>query len=303
VALAYDAVSRRFVLADESTATLKIVDELTGNVVNLVSKGWAGTYRTSALAIDGRRGDLWTIGVDPPGKDGFSRSAVHQLQLVSGRLLQTIRMPPEAGASRLVALAVGRTTVFALDALGRRIVSLSAGAKALRVQMSIDDVESASSLTAASDTIVYVAHPAGIARVDLQARAITSVAGASVDLTDLQSIAWHDGTLFGVQRQSDGGHRAVRIALDRSGTAATSAEVIEAAAAPAASLSNGAFYYLASASGTGMTGGKALAAATPLTCEHVHVRCGFVSLRRTHSAARARAAPTAPSSTGPDCRV
>jgi hypothetical protein len=62
--LAYDAVSDRFVVADESSDIVKVVDERTGHLVNLVSSGWSGAYRVTAVAIDARRGDLWAAGVD-----------------------------------------------------------------------------------------------------------------------------------------------------------------------------------------------------------------------------------------------
>ena len=61
--MAYDAVSGRLVIADESSDTLKIVSAASNGAVDLVSRGWAGAYRTTAIAIDGRRGDLWVVGM------------------------------------------------------------------------------------------------------------------------------------------------------------------------------------------------------------------------------------------------
>src|SRR4029450_10027156 len=75
VAMAEDAVSGRIVTPDESSDTLKIVSELSTNAVDLVSRGWAGNYRTTAIAIDGRRGDLWVVGAD--ASTGQSESALH----------------------------------------------------------------------------------------------------------------------------------------------------------------------------------------------------------------------------------
>src|SRR5262245_6241126 len=83
-AMAYDAVSGRMVIADSSSDTLKVVSELSTNAVDLVSRGWAGRYRTTAIAIDGRRGDLWVVGSD--ASTGRSESVLHRVQLISGRL-------------------------------------------------------------------------------------------------------------------------------------------------------------------------------------------------------------------------
>ena len=59
VAMACDRVSGRILLADDDTETLKVLSELSGTAVNLVSRGWGGPYRTTAIAIDSARGDLW----------------------------------------------------------------------------------------------------------------------------------------------------------------------------------------------------------------------------------------------------
>jgi hypothetical protein len=252
VALAYDAVSDRFVVADENSDTLKIVDERTGHVINLVSRGWSGAYRPTALAIDPRRGDLWAAGVETT--DGVPRSALHKLQLVSGRLLQTVPLPTDAGAVRLVHLAVGSRAVFALDAAGRRVFALADGATEARVVANLVTITDPVSIALAGDNVLYVAHAKGLARVDLRARTRLPIAvPTTVDLTDLQSISWHEGSLFAIQRNASGAHAATRIRLDARGTTATSLETLGPAVTRAAGVYGGIFYYVASESdGVGM---------------------------------------------------
>ena len=246
LALAYDAVSRRFVLADKSSDTLKIVDELSGNVVDLVSRRWSAPFRAAALAIDSRRGDLWVTGIDEfSGKQ--PQSAIYRLQLVSGRMLQTIASHADLGPARFVDVAVGRSDMFVLDAAGARVLSIAPGSRSLRSRITLKGVEAPTNLTVASDTVLYVSHAKGLVRVDLDARRTTPVKAAKgIDLASLVSIEMQDGALFAIQQLADGTHRAVRITLNPQGTTATAQRVIEAAAASAATIHNGMFYYIAS---------------------------------------------------------
>jgi hypothetical protein len=252
VALAYDAVSDRFVIVDDTSDTLKIIDERTGHAINLVSRGWSGEFRPTALAIDAARGDLWAAGVDTSGEE--PRSAIFKLQLVSGRLLQTVTLPKDTGPVRLVHLAVGRRGVFALDAERRRVFALTDGAKAARVAANLVTITNPVSIALAGDNVLYVAHAKGLARVDLSARTRLPIAmPASVDVTGLASISWHDGSLFAIQRDGSGAHAATRIQLGARGTMATARETLGTAAARAAAVYGGVFYYVASdADGGGM---------------------------------------------------
>src|SRR5262245_32821210 len=79
IAMAYDEVSGRVVIADEASDTLKVLSELSGNAVDLVSRGWGGGYHTTALAIDATRGDLWVVGTRTGA--GRPESVVHRVQL------------------------------------------------------------------------------------------------------------------------------------------------------------------------------------------------------------------------------
>lgn len=82
-AFAYDAVSRRYVIADRSARRVAIVDENTGQVSTL-----AGTQAAlgdiAGIAIDPQQGDLWVVSTT-----GGS-TTLHKLQLISGRVLSTV---------------------------------------------------------------------------------------------------------------------------------------------------------------------------------------------------------------------
>jgi hypothetical protein len=81
-ALVYDAVSRRFIIADRLARRIAVVDEHTGQVATLVgAQGALGDI--GGLAIDPQQGDLWVV---TSTEDG---AVLHHMQLISGRVLST----------------------------------------------------------------------------------------------------------------------------------------------------------------------------------------------------------------------
>jgi hypothetical protein len=145
--------------------------------------------------------------------------------------------------------------MFALDAAGRRVFALADGATAPRIVADLVSIADPVSIALAGDTVLYVAHAKGLARVDLSARTRLPIAvPTTVDVTGLQSINWHDGSLFAIQRSATGAHAATRIRLGARGTMATSRETLGPAASGAAGIYGGVFYYVTSESdGGGMT--------------------------------------------------
>ena len=243
-ALAYDGVSGRLVLVDEATETLKVLSELSGNAVNLVSRGWGGPYKTTGIAIDPVRGDLWAVAAATDAA-APAPSVVHRLQLVSGRLLYSVPAPDGEPASRLVAIALSGNTVFALDASGRRLFELAPGTKTLRPRATIK-VDDPTSLAVDSEGVAYVAHRGGISRVILATGRSAAVTVARD--VNIQGIAWlaryRDG-LLAIQRRDDGGQAAVRIRLDATGRRATKVEILGDAATAAATVMNDVLYFVA----------------------------------------------------------
>lgn len=244
-ALDYDVVSRRFVVAEDGADVLKVVDELSGNAVNLVSRGWAGLYLPTALAIDRRRGDLWVAGAHE--SDGMSRAALHHVQLISGRLLTTIELPRESGAARFVDITLQGDTVLLLDAIGRRVLELYAGTRALRLHRKLDATIDPVSLTSGVDGVLYIAHANGIVRLSPGVAKAEPIKGASkVNLAGLQWLREHDGSLVAIQGGADGLRSAVRIRLDRRSGMASSIEVLDRAGSRAAAIVDGVFYFIGS---------------------------------------------------------
>lgn len=236
-AMAHDAVSARFLLAGGTSDVLQVLSETSGNATGLVRAGWSGHAGVTALAIDRRSGDLWVA------SQTGERAAIHRLQLISGRLLETLAVPTDLGAVRVTALALASDTLFVLDAAGQRILGLPLRAKTFRVQATLPDA-APSSFTFA-DGGFYVADARGLVRVDLATGARRRLASAAtVDVSNLHSLGWHNGMLLAIRGTSSEA-AAVRVRVNARRTSALSVQVIEPAAATTATVSGDLFCYIA----------------------------------------------------------
>jgi hypothetical protein len=241
VAMAYDKVSSRLIVADDSSGTLKVVSEVSGNEVSLVSRGWGGGYHSNALVIDSKRGDLWVVGTRTEKR---RESVVHRLQLISGRMLYSVPLAEDAGDSRFAAVALGSSSVFVLDAEAGRIFELRAGEKTLRLRTSVQQ-RGLTSLTLAGDTVAYVAHGGGILRIDLMTKKSQTVTGPpGLALNGIEWIGYHEGSLLALQRGPDGAMAAVRFRLAPRGRTLTAVDTLGAAAAGAAAVFADTFFFV-----------------------------------------------------------
>jgi hypothetical protein len=242
VAMAYDHVSGRVVIADDSSDTIKVLSELSGNAVDLVSRGWGGGYHTTALAIDPKRGDLWVVGAR--ANAGRSESVVHRMQLISGRLLYTVLPPADSGATRFGAVARAAASVLVLDVEGARIFELGDGAKTLRLRLALPQ-RNLTGLTLAGDDVAYVAHAGGLVRIGLATKRSTGVKSSlGIRLEGIEWIGHFENSILAVQRQADGTMAAVRFRFDRSGRTAMAVDTFGAAASRGAAVLGDTFFYV-----------------------------------------------------------
>ena len=261
--IAYDAVSRRFIVGDRAASKLTVVDEFSQHVANLASAQTAGFGALAAFEIDPRQGNLWVVSGDATSSPSSTPSnglppvhtTLHKLQLVSGRVLQSFILPERFGAARFTDVAVTPdSTVLVLDAEGQRIFRLRPKASDVEVAATLSDRPS--TIAPAPDGRAYVATPEGVVVLDFSSRTTTRVKAASdVDLRGLLRLRWYKGALIGIQ-QSNGSYRAVRITLDSSGRRAIRQQVLDAslptADPTAATIAGGVLYYLASSEGAEM---------------------------------------------------
>jgi hypothetical protein len=249
--LAYDAVSRRFIVGDRRARRLAVVDEFSRHVANLASAQTAGFADIAAIEIDPRQGDLWVVSGDG------SHATMHKLQLVSGRSLAAYVPSDRFGAVDLVDVAATPDNgVLALDRAGHRLFQVRPKSAELELIVTLPDDHPVAIAPAGND-VVYVADAAGLSRVDLPAHSVTEIKSAKgVDLKAIAKLRWYKGALIAVRRGDDGAYRTVRIALDRQGRAAS----VEPLAGPIASIdptgmtiAGGTLYYLAAADDSAMT--------------------------------------------------
>jgi hypothetical protein len=225
--LAYDGISQRFLFGDSDGRKLRVVGEGLTSAADLVGAASAGFFTIMGLEIDARRGDLWVATAETHSGD----AAIHKLQLVSGRLLAIFPAAASLTPVEPVDLAVNQGgVVFAVDAIGGRLLRVRPGGTALEVVMPLK-IEGVTSLARGrTDGIVYVAHRDGIVRADAGARSVSALtAPDGVVLGGFERLrAYRDG-LVGVQVQADGRRRLVLLALSARGRGITGVTLLEAA--------------------------------------------------------------------------
>jgi len=244
IALAHDAVSRRFLMGDRRARRLVIVDEVSHHVVDYVSASSSSFLQNvTGFTIDARRGDLWVVSTEG---DDSSSSMLHKLQLVSGRTLADIAPPEGAGAVRFVGVAATPDgTVYALDAAGSRLYRVRPGTRALELVMGLES-PAPTALVAVDDRVLYVATGQGLARVDPSARTVAKVKSAE-ELRGLESLAWRGGSLIAVQPAGNS-YAVVRLSLDGAGTRVQRRTVLASSSTPTVgTLGRDGYYYLSDA--------------------------------------------------------
>jgi hypothetical protein len=250
VGLAYDAVSGRFIVGDGSDRRLLVVGERSGRLASLAGVD-AGFDDVTAFEIDSQEGDLWVVST----AERTQSSTVHKLQLVSGRVLASVKLPDSEGASLFIDVAVTPQNILVLDREGRRILRLAKKGKTfdLAARLAVPGV---TTLAPSADGIAYAAFDRGILKIDFGSRTMTVVEPAErVDLAGIGWMRWYRGSLVALQRTADGASRLLRVRLDDAGRSAKSAEVLDdnvlLAGPTSATISGTMLYYLSRASGDG----------------------------------------------------
>ena len=237
--LAYDGVSRRFVVSDRATSQLMVIDEVSHHVVPLVSAAGAGFYDDlTAFRIDARRGDLWVVSARTDGD--HVESVLHKLQLVSGRPIFEIE-PASFGDVRLVDVAVdGSGIVYVLDAADSRIFRVRPGDRALEL-VTRTQIKDPTAFDVVDDRVAFVAGSGGLTRVDLTT-GVASHLEAKPPFGAITAVDAHGPSVFVLQQSSDG-PQLLRCKLDRAGRAIASTSIV----GPASAIGRGAgkLYYVA----------------------------------------------------------
>jgi hypothetical protein len=221
-----------------------IVDERRHFVVDLVRERSAGFYDITGLELDPHRGDLWVVSADRT----TGATALHHVQMVSGRPLARYDIPSDLTPGRFEDVAVARDgTVYVLDALGRRLLSRSPRADALALAARLD-VEAPSSIAPAPQDVVYVAHTGGILRVDVHGGRAGPLRVNGETPPAFARLRWQSGALVGVERLAAGTCRILRLPVagtgDRAGPVQVLASHVNLPDPAATTVTDRAVYYV-----------------------------------------------------------
>jgi hypothetical protein len=221
--LAYDAVSKRFIVGNVPARKLTVIGEGTNRPATYAGAA-AALFDVRALRIDRREGDLWVVSTDcsPPAN---CRSALHKLQLISGRVLKVFD-PPE-DTSRLLDVAVAGGSVLALDADGPRLLRLDRASGKMTRTASLPEGEVTTFAIPADGSVAYVAYRDRLVRVETRTGKAARVRHRGADLTGVERMRWHRGALVAIQADGPASsRRIVRIRLGRGGAQAQAVDVL-----------------------------------------------------------------------------
>jgi hypothetical protein len=233
--LAYDAVSRRFVIGNLPPRKLTIVEEGTNRAATLSGTA-ARLLNVRALDIDRTQGDLWVVSEGTRDGSNEITSELHKLQLVSGRVLTIYVAESSESPSRFVDVAVGRGNgVLVLDASGPRLLRPAKAGRGLVEVMDLPQGPVRSLAPADDGRTVYIAYEDHLVRVDLGTRHVEHVAGTPEALAGFTRFRWYKGSLVGVQTR-EGQQQIVQLRLARSGGRVVSRRVLDDSDGPSAPL-------------------------------------------------------------------
>src|SRR5262249_24917636 len=127
--------------------------------------------------------------------------------------------------------------VLVLDSVGMQLLILRPGGAALERVVRLDVEEPASVTVEADERVAYVAHRDGVARVDLQTRAVARLtASDSVALAHRGRSGWPARALTAGRAGESGPRRIVRLDLNARGRAVVRETTLESSISAAGSI-------------------------------------------------------------------
>lgn len=221
--LAYDGVSRRFIIGNLPARKLTVVGEGTNRPVTYAGAA-AAFYDVRALQIDRGQGDLWVVSTDCETAQPC-RSALHKLQLISGRVLKVFDTPQES--SRLMDVAVTRAGAIVLDGDGPRLLTPDAAQGTMKSRLTLPEGEAISLAASPDGGTVYVAYRDRLVRVNLQNRQSVTIEGNGPRLEGISRIRWHRGALVAIRTgAAEDKAEIVRIRLGRGGARVSAVQTL-----------------------------------------------------------------------------
>lgn len=223
--IAYDAKRDRFFIG--SIAQGKIVVTNGKGETRDFSNPGEKLDAVLGLTVDAAKEKLYAVTTN-----GFlesakkeKRNAVVEYDLESGRILNRFEAP---AAMQLNDLAVAPdATLYVTDSLGGTLFRKKPGETTLTAFGDAGRLPGANGIALARDGTLFVAIATGIARVDPATAEAARMAQPDTVVTGgIDGLAWHDGTLLGVQNVTNPG-RVIRITLAETGDRIESITVLQ----------------------------------------------------------------------------
>ncbi len=231
--IAYDPVSKRLFAGPEGEivqidAAGKVSPFVSGNGLRQVLGIKVDPERRLLWAVSGRFPDV-TPGPNPP-PDDVGTGGLHVYHLDSAERIATYELDERPVLHGLNDIALARDgTVYVTDSTQGAIYRLPPGAKQLERWLQDGKLSLLNGLVLSpDDTRLYVAHVEGVSAIDTGSRERKLLAPpADAAVTNMDGLAWHNGSLLGVQN-SPYFRRVVRIHLSDKGTAIDKVTVLNA---------------------------------------------------------------------------
>ena len=253
--VAYDEASRTFYVASTSRRAVVAVDD-TGSTRDLVAPGAAGIASVCAIGIAGDR--LYAASAELPEMQGYREvephpTALYVFALRTGAPLGKIALASDGKPHALTDMTVGPNgAVYVSDSTGGQVYRLPPGGDRLEPLTAPGQLGSPQTPALSADGHhLYIAdYDHGIARLDLDTRALAFLEAPGMELRGIDGLYRHDGELLAVQNGTRT-PRILRLRLDGSGSRVVAREVLEQHTAAVSEPNHGVlvhdtFYFLAS---------------------------------------------------------
>jgi DNA-binding beta-propeller fold protein YncE len=252
--IAYDPASRSFFVSSQYRRKIVRIDP-SGNVQDFVTSGRDGLWMVFGIVVDPTRRLLWAVSTAEPVMERYSMvdenaTGVFAFDIQTGALSHKYLLPDRSPAHRFDDITVsGNGRVFASDGGSGVVYTIAPGGKSLEVFVPAGTMQGPNGLVTSPDgRWLYVSDYAGfIFRADTATKAVIRLlAPPDVALYGIDGLAWHKGSLIGVQNGVDPA-RVVQLDLSPDGTRISAARIIDMnhprAAEPTIGVVVGDMYY------------------------------------------------------------
>lgn len=252
--VAYDPVTHAFFVSSQYRRKIVRIDP-SGAVQDFVSSGRDGLWMVFGIAVDPTRRLLWAVSTAEPAMERFSiadenATGVFAYELPTGKLVRRYDLADRKAAHRFDDLTVAANgRVFASEGGSGAVYTIAPGGTSLDVFVPPGTIQGPNGLTTTPDgRWLYVSDYAGfIFRVDTATKALTRLsAPTNVALYGIDGLAWHNGSLIGIQNGVDPS-RVVQLDLTPDGSRISAVRILDMnhprAAEPTLGVVVGDMYY------------------------------------------------------------